>query len=185
MMLSDRDIADRMWGKAWTAEQKIVIKPKPAIRSLQPASVDLTLDPVIQVDSFDGNIWRALEWSPVDLLAYGSQGYPLMPGQVILASTAETIHVPADLAARVEGKSTLGRLFIETHQTAGFVDPGFRGKITLEILNNSPVVQYLTAAMPICQISFTRLSSPALRPYGSEGLGSHYQDQSGATPAAR
>lgn len=194
VILSDRDIANRMWGGGWTAAERLLITPKPAIKALQPASVDLTLYEIIKIDSGDPNIWRDLDWKPVDITDYDhfgpdnrhgtpQLGYPLMPGQVILASTAETVHIPHDLAARVEGKSTLGRMFITTHQTAGFVDPGFHGKITLEIHNVGPVVQYLQAGMYICQINFTKLSSPALRPYGSEGLGSHYHGQDQATPA--
>lgn len=190
MMLSDRDIGERMWGKRHTDATRIVIDPKPNIACLQPASVDLTLLPEIKVEWGDEEIYRDLIWQPLDITTYADfgpgerKGYPLLPGQVVLASTAETIHVPVDLSARVEGKSTLGRLFITTHKTAGFIDPGFRGKITLEIKNEGPVVQYLQAGMRIGQICFTQLTSPALRPYGAEGLGSHYQNQDRATPAA-
>jgi len=96
----------------------------------------------------------------------------------------EAIGVCPSIAARVEGKSTLGRLGLVIHSTAGFVDPGFKGNITLEMtnINSRPIV--LRAGMKICQVSFHQMSSAAERPYGHEKLGSHYQNQSGVTQAA-
>ncbi len=111
-------------------------------------------------------------------------GYALRPGRCLLASTEEVIHCPSFLAARVEGKSSLGRLFLSVHVTAGFVDPGFKGQITLEIVNHSPWEILLTAGMKIAQINFIRLATPCLRPYGSKELGSHYQGQMGPTQTA-
>ena len=195
MMLSDREIGERLWSTRLPTAQQLKISPKPAISCMQPASIDLTLHHIIKIESGSPDIWRPLQWSPVDIAGYDhfhgderhgvtQTGYPLMPGQVVLASTAERLHIPVDLSARVEGKSSLGRLFITAHKTAGFIDPGFVGDITLEISNDSPVVQYLVSGMRICQISFTQLSSPALRPYGSEGLGSHYHGQTGPTESA-
>ncbi len=108
----------------------------------------------------------------------------LGPGEFILGSTMEAIGVCPSIAARVEGKSTLGRLGLVIHSTAGFVDPGFKGNITLEMknINSRPIV--LRAGMRICQVSFHQMSSAAERPYGHEKLGSHYQHQSGVTQAA-
>lgn len=195
MMLSDREIAARIWQPCRPPGWSLHVSPKPAISCMQPASIDLTLHSKIKVEWGDENIWRPLVWTEVDIAGYDhfhgddrhgqpQTGYPIMPGQVVLASTAERFVIPNDLSARVEGKSSLGRLFVTTHQTAGFVDPGFVGDITLEIVNVGPVVQYLQAGMKICQISFTQLTSPALRPYGSDGLGSHYQGQAGPTESA-
>ena len=90
---------------------------------------------------------------------------------------------PSDLVARVEGKSSLGRLFMAVHVTAGWIDSGFTGQITLEIVNHGPWVVVLWPGMPIAQINFARLTRPCLTPYGTPALGSHYQNQKGATSA--
>ncbi len=113
-----------------------------------------------------------------------SVGYELVPGACVLGSTIETVRCPDDCVARVEGKSSLGRLFLAVHVTAGFIDPGFQGQVTLEIANHGPWVVILWPGMPIAQINFAHLLSPCAKPYGSAGLGSHYQGQKGPTPAA-
>ena len=105
------------------------------------------------------------------------------PGDFILGSTVEHIEVPPDLAARVEGKSSLGRLGLMVHVTAGFIDPGFKGNITLELKNLSHRSITLKTGMPISQICFEELSGKVLRPYGSEGLGSKYQSSKGTVPS--
>lgn len=195
MMLSDRDIANRIHRMPRKPGWSISVDPKPPADMIQPASLEVRLGNIIKVEEGDGDIWKPLKWTDVDLDAYSDfnafpnadlarRGYPLMPGQVILGCTLETVTIPVDLAADITGKSTLGRLFVTTHQTAGFLDPGFAGQVTLEIKNEGPVVQYLRAGMRIGQIRFTQLTSPALRPYGTPGLGSHYQSQIGPTPAA-
>lgn len=190
MILSDRDIRQRMSTDRYSLDDhpeaawRIRIDPTPEDRAFQPASIDLKLGDTIRVEWGDEDIWKPMTWVKVPLSDYANIGYPLMPGQAVLGDTEEKIFVPHDLAARVEGKSSIGRLFVSVHETAGFIDPGFEGTVTLEIKNNSPVVQYLRAGMYICQINFTQMTSPALRPYGSEGLGSHYQGQAGPTPAA-
>ncbi|GAA0293223.1 dCTP deaminase [Halarchaeum salinum] len=102
----------------------------------------------------------------------------LHPGDFVLGTTKERVEIPPDLVAQVEGRSSLGRLAIVVHATAGFVDPGFRGKITLELSNLGTAPVALTPDMRISQIVFTELSSPAKRPYGAE-RGSKYQDQNG------
>jgi dCTP deaminase len=105
----------------------------------------------------------------------------LHPGEFVLAVTLERVEIPDDLVGRLDGKSSLGRLGLIVHSTAGFVDPGFRGRLTLELTNvaNLPITLYL--GMPVSQISFSQLSTPADRPYGSSG--SKYQEQSGPEPS--
>ena len=105
----------------------------------------------------------------------------LHPGEFVLGSTWETVSLPDDLAARVEGKSSLGRLGLLTHATAGFVDPGFSGHVTLELSNVATLPIMLYPGMKIGQLCFFRLSSPAESPYGSAAYGSHYQGQRGPT----
>jgi dCTP deaminase len=101
----------------------------------------------------------------------------------VLGSTVERVEVPDDLLAKVDGRSSLGRLAILIHATAGFIDPGFRGTITLELSNVGRLPVALRPGMRICQISFETLTSPARRPYGAERRSSKYQDQSGPTPS--
>lgn len=111
--------------------------------------------------------------------------FVLHPGEFALGATAETIALPADLAARVEGKSTLGRLGLMTHSTAGWIDPGFRGQITLELHNVATLPIRLRPGMAIGQLCVFQTSSPASQPYGHPALGSRYQDQDGPQPARR
>lgn len=105
----------------------------------------------------------------------------LHPGEFVLAVTLERVELPAYLVGRLDGKSSLGRLGLIVHSTAGFVDPGFKGRLTLELSNiaNLPIMLY--SAMPISQISFVRLTTPADKPYGSAG--SKYQEQTGPEPS--
>ena len=140
-----------------------LIEPIPHDRQVQPASVDLLLGEMA---------------TP----SIGTSPWLLHPGEFRLASTLETVTLPADVAGWVAGKSTLARLGLTVEQ-AGFCDPGFSGTITLELFNatRDPIV--LRREQPICQIAFIRLDQPAERPYGSRGLGSHYQGQQGPTPA--
>ncbi len=157
---------------------QIGIDPLPPEWAFQPASVDLTL----------GGQFRRLNAKPTG----GYQELNLLPGdeiwldpnECVLACTVERITLPDYLVARVEGKSTWGRHFLMVHSTAGFIDPGFHGQITLELKNLSPFPLRLPVGCFIAQISFSWLDSPATRPYGSPGLGSHYQGQTGATPPA-
>jgi dCTP deaminase len=112
------------------------------------------------------------------------EAFILHPGEFVLGSTLERVTLPDDLVARLEGKSSLGRLGLLIHSTAGFIDPGFDGHVTLELSNvaNLPITIY--PSMKIGQLSFVQLSEPAERPYGSGGLGSKYQGQRGPTPSA-
>jgi len=107
----------------------------------------------------------------------------LHPGEFVLGSTLEVVSVPDDLAARLEGKSSLGRLGLLTHSTAGFVDPGFSGHITLELSNVANLPITLWPGMKIGQLCLFRLTTPARHPYGSPVYGSRYQDQRGPTPS--
>lgn len=167
-MLADRSIRDRMHA----AGNRIVIDPYPADHCFQPASVDLTLSAQF-MSPYDGKP-----------MVY-PKGLFLAAGECILASTVEHVQVPADLAARVEGKSSWGRRFLMAHVTAGFIDPGFAGTITLELVNLTRVSQVVPIGEPIAQISFTQLDQPAQRPYGHPELGSHYQNQEGVTASAK
>ena len=109
--------------------------------------------------------------------------FVLHPGEFVLASTLELFTLPADLAGRLEGKSSLGRLGLLTHSTAGFIDPGFSGHITLELSNVANLPITLWPGMKVGQLALFRMSSPAQTPYGSGSLGSKYQGQRGPTPS--
>lgn len=135
---------------------------------VQPASLDVRL----------GDGFRALNSRGAT-----SGSLRLEPHAFWLGCTLESFKIPDDLAVRVEGKSTWGRRGLMVHLTAGFIDPGFQGQITLEMFNVSDQPIKLLPGMRIAQLSFHKLSSPAQRPYGSPGLGSRYQGQTGPTPA--
>jgi dCTP deaminase len=147
---------------------------------VNPASYDLTLAPNLRVAE-PSSAWLDVAevkpgyTAPVDML----ETYVLEPEQFILAATNETLRLPHHLAARVEGKSSLGRIGLAVHITAGFIDPGFNGSITLEIANllGRPIV--LRPNMRIAQLAFTKMSSIPLHPYGARG---HYQDQPAGEP---
>lgn len=164
MILSDGTIRKQMRMK------RIVIEPEPHDWQLQPASVDLTLAGEFM--------------NPFDDTSYTHQDYfNIAPGECVLGTTVQRIEVPTDMVARVEGKSTWGRRFITIHATAGFIDPGFRGQVTLELTNLSKMVQPLPVGSAIAQVSFMWVDQPVVRPYGTPALGSHYQDQEGVRPA--
>lgn len=172
-MLSDIDIT-----KAIT-DGDIIIQGTPfgAINALQPASIDLHLGSSIRylVPKFlriDPK--KEIETKEV---TFGDEGYWLAPNTPYLVNTLEFIAISNRLAARVEGKSSLARLGLQVHLTAGFIDPGFGGQITLELLSSYPFKLYPN--MPICQINFAELKTPAGSIYGSHWLGSKYQNQKG------
>jgi dCTP deaminase len=180
MILSDRTIRDEL------AAGRIVIDPLDD-SCVQPSSVDLRLDtlfrvflnhtmPVIDVKKDLDDLTRLVEIGEGD-------AFILHPGEFVLGSTFERISLPDDLVARIEGKSSLGRLGLLIHSTAGFVDAGFSGHITLELSNvaNLPITLY--PGMKIGQVSFLRMTTPADRPYGSSQVGSKYQGQRGPTPS--
>jgi dCTP deaminase len=180
-VLSDRDI------RAALDASEIAIRPyDPA--DLQPSSVDLHLDRSFRV--FRNNRYpyidvRAPQPDLTELLTVADdEPFVLHPGEFVLGQTLEWVELPNDLVARLEGKSSLGRLGLLIHSTAGYVDPGWKGNLTLELSNvaNLPIALYF--GMKIGQISFFKMSSPVERPYGSPGLGSKYQGQSEPTASA-
>ena len=180
MVLSDRDIRRQI------AQGRIVIDPYDD-DAVQPASVDLRLGSPLLVENpsqlalIDPFERSDDQWRTVEL--YETAHYPLQPGEFALGITAENVEIPDDIVGRLDGKSSLGRLGLVVHSTAGFVDPGWQGKLTLELsnLSNRPIALY--KGMKISQISFVWLSSPAERPYGSEGLNSKYQGQMEPVPS--
>jgi len=180
VLLSDRDILAEIDAK------RISVEPYDE-SMIQPSSIDFRLDryfrvfenhryPHIDPAADQSDLTRVVE-------ADGEEPFILHPGEFVLGSTYEVVSLPDDVAARVEGKSSLGRLGLLTHATAGFVDPGFSGHVTLELANVATLPIKLYPGMKIGQLCFFRLSSPALHPYGSEKYGSRYQGQRGPTPS--
>ncbi|HEX5429121.1 MAG TPA: dCTP deaminase [Pedococcus sp.] len=178
MLLSDRDIL------AEIDKGRVVLDPwDPDM--VQPSSVDVRLDRYFRL--FDNHkypyIDPAEEQPDLTRLVEVDKGEPfvLHPGEFVLGSIYETVTLPDDVAARVEGKSSLGRLGLLTHATAGFVDPGFTGHVTLELSNVATLPIKLWPGMKVGQLCFFRLSSPVENLYGSTKYGSHYQGQRGPT----
>ena len=180
MLLSDADIKTELD----TGRLRIVPHD---LADIQPASIDVHLLRVFRV--FDTHQIPAIDPAVMPnavsrLVRVGDEEpFVLHPGEFVLGATVEEVALPDDLAARLEGKSSLGRLGLLTHATAGFIDPGFYGQITLELSNVARLPILLRPGMKIGQLCFLRLSSPARRPYGSTGLGSKYQGQSGPMPS--
>jgi dCTP deaminase len=178
VLLSDRDI------RAELAAGDLRISPL-GVGHVQPASVDLRLGHRVGVFDLRHHLHVDPADIPADLirLSIDLADFVLRPGGFLIASTLEEVTIPDDMAAQIDGISTLGRLGLVVHSTAGWVDPGFRGSLTLELSNAGPLPIVLTPAMRIAQLVLFRCSSPAERPYGSAGLGSRYQGQQGPTPA--
>ncbi len=180
MVLSDRSIREELQAK------RIVIEPL-GEACIQPSSVDLHVDRYFRL--FRNHSMRVIDvrqdLEDLTELVDVAEGEALIlhPGEFILGSTLERVTLPPDLVARLEGKSSLGRLGLLIHSTAGFVDAGWDGHLTLELSNvaNLPITVY--PGMKIGQISFLRMTTPADNPYGSAGLGSKYQGQRGPTPS--
>jgi dCTP deaminase len=166
------------------AEGRIVIDPWDEAL-VQPASVDLRLGNSFRV--FHNHRVTAIDLRDPprnlteEVVVEAGDPFAIHPGEFALGRTLEAVEIPDDVVARIEGKSSLGRLGLIVHATAGFVDPGFKGTLTLEITNLTRVPIKLYAGLPIAQLSFMALDAPAEHPYGSEALGSHYQGQVGAT----
>jgi dCTP deaminase len=152
---------------------------------VQPASVDLKLGNSFRV--FHNHRIQAIDLAdpPGGLTEHveidEDEPFVIHPGEFVLGRTEEHVVIPDDIVARIEGKSSLGRLGLIVHATAGFVDPGFSGSLTLEITNFNSVPIVLRPGLPIAQLSFMTLDKPAERPYGHEALGSHYHGQTDAT----
>ncbi|GAA3591863.1 dCTP deaminase [Klugiella xanthotipulae] len=178
MLLSDRDITAEL------SASRIGLDPyDPSM--VQPSSVDVRLDRFFRL--FDNHKYPFIDPS-VDqpdlthlIETDGTDPFILHPGEFVLGSTFEKISLPDDIAARLEGKSSLGRLGLLTHSTAGFIDPGFSGHVTLELSNVATLPIKLWPGMKIGQLCFFRLSSAAEHPYGSQEYSSRYQGQRGPT----
>ena len=180
MLLSDRDIL------AEIDAGRISLDPfEPGM--MQPSSIDVRLDRFFRV--FENHryphIDPAVEQPELTRLVEpeGDDPFILHPGEFALGSTYEIVSLPSDIAGRLEGKSSLGRLGLLTHSTAGFIDPGFSGHVTLELSNVATLPIKLWPGMKIGQLCLFRLSSPAEHPYGSAVYGSRYQGQRGPTPS--
>jgi dCTP deaminase len=178
VLLSDRDI------RAQIDAGRVRLDPYDETM-IQPSSIDIRMDryfrlfdnhkyPFIDPAAAQDELTRLIETEP-------GEPFVLHPGEFVLGSTYEQVTLPDDVAARVEGKSSLGRLGLLTHATAGFVDPGFSGHVTLELSNVATLPIKLWPGMKIGQLCFFQLSSPAENPYGSAKYGSHYQGQRGPT----
>jgi dCTP deaminase len=178
VLLSDRDI------RAEIAANRVGVEPFDEAM-IQPSSVDVRLDKFFRV--FENHKYSVIDPSTEqaeltrEVIAEGDEPFILHPGEFVLASTYEVITLPDDIAGRLEGKSSLGRLGLLTHSTAGFIDPGFSGHITLELSNVANLPVKLFPGMKIGQLCLINLSSPAEHPYGSEKYGSRYQGQRGPT----
>jgi len=180
MLLSDRDI------RAAVAAGRLVVEPWDA-GLVQPSSVDVRLDRYFRVfnNSQYTHIDPAVRQDDLTALVEPKDDEPfvLHPGEFVLGSTLEVVTLPDDLAGRLEGKSSLGRLGLLTHSTAGFIDPGFSGHITLELSNVANLPITLWPGMKIGQLCLIRLTSASENPYGSTAAGSRYQGQQGPTPS--
>jgi dCTP deaminase len=183
VILSDRDL------RAHLASGHIGIEPldDPDLQ-IQPASVDLRLASTFvtyrlpHVPCIDARNPRVVEEYTETLTIAEGDGFVLQPGEFALGSTLEWVRVPDDLVARVEGRSSIGRLAVVVHATAGFIDPGFEGRITLELSNLGRCAVKLYPGMRISQVVFHTMTSPAERPYGP-ARGSKYQGQEGPVPS--
>ncbi|MGZ4592197.1 MAG: dCTP deaminase [Actinomycetes bacterium] len=180
MLLSDRDIRKEI------ESGRVGLEPYEA-GMVQPSSIDVRIDRYFRV--FENHRYPHIDPSveQPDLTRLveppGDEPFILHPGEFVLASTYEVVTLPDDIAARLEGKSSLGRLGLLTHSTAGFIDAGFSGHVTLELSNVATLPIKLWPGMKIGQLCFFRLSSPAEQPYGSGAAGSRYQGQRGPTPS--
>lgn len=170
MILSDRDLR-----KAQANHN--VVEPF-RDEHVQPASIDLRLGDqfILWVEHFNGTTDQ-VRTTVTDSMA-------IDPGQFILGTTMETVTIPPHLVGQINGRSSWARKGLIVHTTAGFIDPGFTGQITLELANVGHETLWLPVGERICQIVLTQLTSPAEHPYGSAGLGSHYQGQTGVTASA-
>ena len=180
MLLSDRDLL------ASIDDGRLVLDPfDPTL--IQPSSIDVRLDRYFRV--FNNSRYTHIDPSTQQdeltslVETQDDEPFVLHPGEFVLGSTFEAVTLPDDLAGRLEGKSSLGRLGLLTHSTAGFIDPGFSGHITLELSNVANLPITLWSGMKIGQLCLFRLTSPAQHPYGSAVYGSRYQGQRGPTPS--
>ena len=178
MLLSDSDI------RSYVASGRVRLKPWDP-EMVQPSSVDIHLDRFFRL--FDNHKYPVVDPAAdqpelTRLIEVSADGeFVLHPGEFVLGATYERVTLADDVAARLEGKSSLGRLGLLTHSTAGFIDPGFSGHVTLELSNTATLPIKLYPGMKVGQLCFFQLSSPAERPYGAGATGSRYQGQRGPT----
>ena len=179
MILSDRDILRRL------ESGDLAVEPLEDLDlQIQPASVDLRLGSEFlefqrtNISCIHPDAEREVEEYITETVVEEGEDFILHPGDFVLGTTKERVEVPADLIAHVQGRSSMGRLAVVIHATAGIIDPGYRGQITLELSNLGTAPVALTPGMRISQVIFTELTSAAERPYGSD-RGSKYQDQAG------
>ncbi|MEV6240670.1 dCTP deaminase [Lentzea sp. NPDC051838] len=180
MLLSDQDLRKEV------ESGRLLLDPFD-VEMVQPSSIDVRLDRFFRVfnNTKYTHIDPSMQQDELTSLVETQDGEPfvLHPGEFVLGSTYEMVTLPDDLAGRLEGKSSLGRLGLLTHSTAGFIDPGFSGHITLELSNVANLPITLHPGMKIGQLCLFKLSSPAEHPYGSKQAGSRYQGQRGPTPS--
>jgi dCTP deaminase len=180
VLLSDKDI------KLEIGAGRIGIEPYDSAM-VQPSSIDVRLDRFFRV--FENHRYPHIDPSTEqseltrEIAPVGDEPFVLHPGEFVLGSTYEVVTLPNDIAARLEGKSSLGRLGLLTHSTAGFIDPGFSGHVTLELANVATLPILLYPGMKIGQVCFFRMTSEAEHPYGSSVYGSRYHGQRGPTPS--
>jgi dCTP deaminase len=180
VLLSDKDI------KLEIASGRVKLDPY-SEDMVQPASVDIRLDRFFR--TFENHKYQFIDprQDQQDMTRLveveANEPFVLHPGEFVLGSTFEVVTLPEDIAARVEGKSSLGRLGLLTHATAGFIDPGFSGHVTLELSNVSNLPVTLWPGMKIGQLCFIKMTSASEHPYGSNVYGSRYQNQRGPTPS--
>ena len=178
MLLSDKDI------RAQIDAGRVICEPYEP-KMIQPSSIDVRLDKFFRV--FENHKYEVIDPSKEqpeltrEIEVGNDEHFILHPGEFVLASTYEVVTLPDDIAGRLEGKSSLGRLGLLTHSTAGFIDPGFSGHITLELSNVANLPVKLFPGMKIGQLCLIKLSSAAENPYGSAIYGSRYQGQRGPT----
>lgn len=180
MLLSDQDLRKEV------ESGRLLLDPFD-VEMVQPSSIDVRLDRFFRVfnNTKYTHIDPSMQQDELTSLveAPANEPFVLHPGEFVLGSTYEMVTLPDDLAGRLEGKSSLGRLGLLTHSTAGFIDPGFSGHITLELSNVANLPITLHPGMKIGQLCLFKLSSPAEHPYGSKQAGSRYQGQRGPTPS--
>lgn len=180
MILSDRTLREQI------SAGRILIEPFDD-DLVQPSSIDVRISNLFRVfrNHTAGVIDVKTDTSDMtEMVEIPADGvFMLHPGEFVLGSTMERIAVPEDLVARIEGKSSLGRLGLLIHSTAGFIDAGFDGHVTLELANVASLPITLYPGMKIGQVSFMQMTTPADRPYGSGARGSKYQGQRGPTPS--
>jgi dCTP deaminase len=180
VILADAEIRRRMELRPG-AERRIGVDPTPADHQVQPASLDLRLGegfwfldrPMGVLDPQEDNR-HLFQMRSVDAVV-------LHTGQFCLGTTMESVRVPNDIVAHLEGKSSLARYGLVVHSTAGLIDPGFEGTITLELSNSGPAPLLLRSGTMVAQLMFSQMTGYVDRPYGHPGLRSHYQGQQGTT----